>query len=405
MVRTVPYAMLPKADLVVDAVYEGESGGQMSSEAISYLLPGVGNQGGFRASGLGEDKRFVVLFTSGEDKDWPDHLDLNTGRFLYYGDNKKPGHELHATQRKGNKILRHVFDLLHGNPPQRCMIPPFLVFRKYQTSASTRSVQYKGLAVPGFEGLSATDDLIAIWKTSDGQRFQNYRAIFTILDVPQISRAWINDLKVGNTASPHAPDVWLEWIKTGKYRALVAENTTFIRHKEAQLPDTETKAAILETVWKHFEKSSRAFEAFAARLFKMYDKKVIIDEITRAVGDGGRDAVGRYLLGLSEDPVYVEFSLEAKCYRPPSNGHHSTSVGVKDVSRLISRIRHRQFGILVTTSVIGRQAYEEVREDRHPIIFFSGKDIADILTTNGFNTPEAVKTMLQDEFAIVGDKA
>ena len=145
--------------------------------------------------GRGEDKRFVVLFTSGEDKDWPDHLDLNTGRFLYYGDNKKPGHELHATQRKGNEILRHVFDLLHGNPPQRCRIPPFLVFRKYRTNASTRSVQYRGLAVPGFEGLPATEDLIAIWKTSDGQRFQNYRAIFTILDVPKISRAWINDLK------------------------------------------------------------------------------------------------------------------------------------------------------------------------------------------------------------------
>jgi hypothetical protein len=46
------------------------------------------------------------------------------------------------------------------------------------------------------------------------------------------------------------------------------------------------------------------------------DQRVIIDEITRASVDGGRDAVGRYLLGLSDDPVYAEFSLEAKCYRP-----------------------------------------------------------------------------------------
>jgi hypothetical protein len=48
----------------------------------------------------------------------------------------------------------------------------------------------------------------------------------------------------------------------------------------------------------------------------MHDQRVIIDEITRASVDGGRDAVGRYLLGLSDDPVYAEFSLEAKRYRP-----------------------------------------------------------------------------------------
>jgi Restriction endonuclease len=98
----------------------------------------------------------------------------------------------------------------------------------------------------------------------------------------------------------------------------------------------------------------------------MHDPRVIIDEITRASVDGGRDAVGRYLLGLSDDPVYAEFSLEAKCYAPGIRGMNANNVGVKEVSRLISHIRHRQFGVLVTTSTIGRQAYEEVREDRHP---------------------------------------
>jgi hypothetical protein len=132
----------------------------------------------------------------------------------------------------------------------------------------------------------------------------------------------------------------------------------------------------------------------------MHDQRVIIDKITRASVDGGRDAVGRYLLGLSEDPVYAEFSLEAKCYRPAWDGEGANTVGVREVSRLISRIRHRQFGVLVTTSAVGRQAYEEVREDRHPIIFLSGKDIAEILMTNGFNTRERVNVLLQREFPV-----
>ena len=400
MVRTVPYAELPDADLIVDAVYEGDQGSLLSGEALSHLLPGVGNLGGFRACGKGEDKRFVVLFTTGEDKDWPDHLDNNTGRFLYYGDNKKPGNELHVTKLKGNMMLRRAFDLLHENPPHRGRIPPFLVFEKYRTRISARSFQFKGLAVPGYPGLPATEDLIAIWKTSSGQRFQNYRAIFTILDLPQVSRAWLNDLAAGNHGSPNAPEAWQKWVDKGIYEPLVAESTTVIRRQEAQVPDTPTKNAILETVWQYFRDSPSAFEAFAARLFQMHDPKVIIDELTRPVRDGGRDAVGRYSLGLSSDPVYVEFALEAKCYRPPTSSERATAVGVREVSRLVSRIRHRQFGVLVTTSVIGRQAYEEVRGDRHPIVFLSGKDIADILTTIGLNTPTLVREMLESRFPI-----
>ena len=249
--------------------------------------------------------------------------------------------------------------------------------------------------------LPPTADLVAVWKTSNGQRFQNYRAVFTILDVPHIERSWIDDLQAGKPRSSHVPPAWREWVEEGKYRPLTAESTTVIRSQEAQLPDSPVKVSILEAVWEHFKDAPRSFEGFAARLFQMHDQRVIVDEITRAAVDGGRDAVGRYLLGLSDDPVYVEFSLEAKCYRPPLNGQNANAVGVKEVSRLISRIRHRQFGVLLTTSIVGRQAYEEVREDRHPIIFFSGRDIVDILTTNGFNTAECVKAMLQNEFSMV----
>ena len=130
-----------------------------------------------------------------------------------------------------------------------------------------------------------------------------------------------------------------------------------------------------------------------------------MDQLTRASVDGGRDAVGRYLLGLVDDPVYAEFSLEAKCYSPPINGGIANAIGVKEVSRLISRIRHREFGVLVTTSVVGRQAYEEVRQDGHPIIFFSGRDISNILIESGLNTPELVKNFLQAEFPMKSSDA
>jgi hypothetical protein len=402
-VKIIPFEDCTAADLVVDAVYEGEAGGKgISGEALGRLLPGVGNQGGFRASGAGDQKRLVALFSSGEDADWPDTLDLSTGLFTYYGDNKRPGHELHETARGGNRLLRNAFSSLHASPPDRSRIPPFFIFVKYPTAISARSFQFKGLAVPGFPGASQTNDLVAVWKTTDGQRFQNYRATFTVLDVPSVPRAWLHDIDVGTPLTRNAPANWLEWIHTGRYRPLTAESTTVIRAVESQMPRSEEGQGILDVVWRHFTNTPIAFEAFAARVFQMHDPRVVIDEITRGSVDGGRDAVGRYVLGLRSDPVHVEFSLEAKCYRPSLNGELANTVGVREVARLISRLRHRQFGVLVTTSVVARQAYEEVREDRHPIVFISGGDIAEILMANGFNSASSVDAWLEREFPVAG---
>jgi hypothetical protein len=83
-----------------------------------------------------------------------------------------------------------------------------------------------------------------------------------------------------------------------------------------------------------------------------------------------------YLLGPRADPVAVEFALEAKCYGP-GNG-----VGVRETSRLISRLRHRQFGVPVTTSHLDSQAYREIREDGHPVAVYAGCD----LTPSGFSS-------------------
>jgi len=394
-----PNEELSSADLIVDAIYEGASDGQLAGEPISAVLPGCGNMGGFRYAGTEPDKHFVALFSTGENKDWPDRVDLITGQFIYFGDNQTPGNELHNTPKGGNEILRRSFNHLHSPTPDRPTIPPFFIFTKCPTETSSRSVQFKGLAVPGFPGLSATEDLVAVWKTTAGQRFQNYRSVFTVLDIPVIDRAWISVLTDPNRRLAEGPAIWKEWIQKGVYHPLTSEPTTVIRSVEEQTPDTDQKSQILSVVHEHFKDQPISFEAFAARIFQMQDQRVCIDQITRGSVDGGRDAIGRYRLGLENDPVYADFALEAKCYAPPLNGQQPNTVGVREVSRLISRIRHRQFGVLVTTSVVARQAYQEVREDEHPIIFISGKDIAETLITNGYNTSQMVQNFLDNEFS------
>ncbi|MBZ9725268.1 hypothetical protein LB554_15055 [Mesorhizobium sp. CO1-1-11] len=61
-------------------------------------------------------------------------------------------------------------------------------------------------------------------------------------------------------------------------------------------------------------------------------------------------------------------------------------------------LRHRQFGVLVTTSCVDLLAYKEIKEDQHPILILSAKDIVELLRRNGRGSVTAVKTWLEEEF-------
>lgn len=223
MTRVIPFEDLPTADLIVDAVYESSADGQIGGEAVSRLLPGTGNMGGFRVSGRVDNRNWVALFTTGKDPDWPDALDARNGKFIYFGDNKTPGRELHDTNKGGNNILRFTFEQLHLPHKSREDMAPFFVFEKSPTATGKRSVKFKGLAAPGYPGLAETEDLIAIWKTKDEQRFQNYRAVFTILDVSVVPRRWLEDLASQQRISRNTPDAWLRWARDGEYLPLTGK--------------------------------------------------------------------------------------------------------------------------------------------------------------------------------------
>lgn len=64
------------------------------------------------------------------------------------------------------------------------------------------------------------------------------------------------------------------------------------------------------------------------------------------------------------------------------------------MSRLISRIRYRQFGIMITTSYVDNQAYKEVVEDGHPILIVTASDIASILRNNAINSTNAYEWLV-----------
>ncbi|WP_083707474.1 restriction endonuclease [Intrasporangium flavum] len=387
--QPVPFADLGQADLVVDRIYRGGVAGNRGDDPISKLLP-VGNAGGFRFRGSPSrgDVKCLVLYTSSADPDWPDRLDVTSGTFTYYGDNKQPGRELHDTPRKGNLALSNYFDATHSKA-HRTQIPPILLFAKAGTGAD---VVFRGLLVPGSPTVPADEQLVAIWRSAHGERFQNYRATFSVLDVRCVKREWLDQLCSGQTPETGAPSAWREWVNSGIPRRLMAPRSIEIRTREEQLPRTTADMNMIREIHRYFSGRPQEFEHCAAQLWMMLAPATDELVVTRQSRDGGRDAVGRYRLGPVGDPISIEFALEAKCYTPHN------SVGVRDMSRLISRLKHRDFGVLVTTSYVHPQAYREIREDGHPIAIVCASDIVEILKRRGWGNVSAVCSWLDTNF-------
>lgn len=381
---------LADADLIVDHIYGGSRKGNASDCPLPQLL-GVDSRAAFRHLGKrpGIDTlKLLALKSSFSEPDWPDHLDTESGLFTYYGDNKT-ARGIHETPRQGNQILRNLFDARHS-PVSFDHFPVILLFGG---TGQYRDLRFLGLAVPGAQNLGPDDDLVAIWRSKgpDNSRFQNYKSIFTIIDVPVVTRLWLNDIKAGNAvSSSHAPKPWLEWVSGRKYSPLCAPHSINIRSKEQQLPHSPEDHKILSLVHEKYQDDPFGFENAAVEISRLFMPNIGHCETTRPWRDGGRDAVGAYRIGVGRSAIEVEFALEAKCYAPQGKG-----VGVRELSRLLSRLRHRQFGVLVTTSYLASQAYTELKEDKHPVVIISGVDIVSTLK-NRIGSLEQIKKWLKN---------
>lgn len=391
-VHIIPFAGLRTADLHVDAVYKGDERGHAGDDPFPSLL-GMSNRGGFRYQGKAKKSIHMLLLTSNlTDPDWPDTLDRETGVFTYYGDNKTPGRPLHETGRGGNKLLRRIFDDAHSGLDGRLQVPPTLVFAGTGTG---RDARFLGLAVPGASDLTLEEDLVALWRTAGGLRFQNYRARFTILDVPVVKRAWIDSIINKRPEPGLAPSAWQKWVETGRRQPLLSTRSIEYRTRKEQIPQDADGQAMVEVLRDYFRDRPHAFEHCAAAIARLMVPDIATLDVTRPSRDGGRDGVGQMRVGSGPGSILVDFALEAKCYA------ESNAVGVREMSRLISRLRHRQFGILVTTSWVDLQAYREIKEDQHPIIVIAAADIVAVLKKSGRSDSAAVAAWLREQFPLI----
>lgn len=245
---SVAFDDLHSADLGLDRVYSGGVSGHAGDDPIGRLVP-VGNQGGFRFNGsvARGTVKLVVLYTSGTEVDWPDHIDPTTGDFTYYGDNRRPGRDLHDTPRGGNLLLRDMFAASRADAAARVRVPPIFLF---QRTGRGRDVMFRGLLAPGSPRLTSDEELVAVWRTTRDLRFQNYRSHFTILRTPIVSRAWIDEILAGDPLGPSCPGEWRKWVRGRIYQALEAPRNLAVRSRTEQQAKPED-AWMMRMVHRH----------------------------------------------------------------------------------------------------------------------------------------------------------
>ena len=368
--------------LRIDALYRNTGDWRKDTDQFNRFFrfedgKGINNASGFRPKsrmvGASTDIlqcAFCVVVTNLEEAEWPDSLDHESGLFTYYGDNRKPGTAVDDTLVGGNRLLQSVFEKIHGNA--RATVPPFLCFESVKTPSGTY-MRFLGLAAPGAASLSSLDDLVSVWRLKDGRRFQNHRAIFTILREELIAKSWLEDLVrgVASAGSSFCPAAWRHWVKTGLYTPLECKQQAQPRSREDQLPATADERRVLQAIFSQL--TDREFEFAAAEIARLLDSRFTDLNVTQRIKDGGRDVLGTYIVGHPGHYVRLSVAVEAKQWKPTS------AVGVKPMMRLISRLKHRDMGIFITTSFFDRQVQAELIEDEHPVLLITGGDIAKLV--------------------------
>ena len=345
---------------------------------------GINNTSGFRAKSKAdqttdiENCAFCLLVTTFGEAEWPDSLDYESGVFTYFGDKRTEG-DLHKTTVGGNRLLRNIFNKLHVG--QRELIPPILVFENYK-GVDGSYMRFLGLVAPGAQGVSSFDDLVAVWRIKDRNRFQNYRSLFTVLKENLVAKVWLEDLVNGINPSEsiYCPSSWKRWVETGIYDPLTCERKREPRSKENQSPQNNNESNVLKNVKEGF--SDREFEFAAVKIVELMDPRFKDFKVTQRARDGGRDAIGTYQVGHADHQIQLTAIVEAKLWKENSD------IGVKPMSRLISRIKHRDIGVFITTSCFNKQVQKELIDDNHPVILISGGDIARVLIANELDLPE-----------------
>lgn len=339
-----------------------------------------------------------------EQSPWRDLIFQEEGRVIYNGDNKSC--EKNANDTFGNKkVLENLPLYFSKKRSDRLKAPPIFITKTIKIGNKTGFRQFIGIGI-----INEPPILVQQYEKGNNNVFTNYQFEITLISLAPndlFDWGWIDERRDKSISDEdslkNAPKNWIKWVEEGSEIVskiqLKIKSYRLISESEQRDLLPNNKKIIDDLLNIHYPdpiNDGIRFEALASFITTLYfsDKNYYRGWITVGSGDRGVDFVGRLDIGhdsFSNTSIIV--LGQSKRYKNPISGERLT--------RVASRMTRGYIGVVVTLDVFTKQAQEEIKDDKLPIILINGKKVSELLLTyinkSGKNLSEIVKE--QDEWA------
>jgi hypothetical protein len=340
-----------------------------------------------------------------EETPWRDLIFQEEGRVIYNGDNKR--NETRPDEIYGNKKVLEILPLYFSNlKDDRLKAPPIFITKTVKIGKKTGFRKFIGFGL-----INEPPKLIHQYEKNSEKIFANYQFEITLFSLGEDSSfdwRWIDERRNINFSNEQtlrfAPKSWIDWVNNGsdsvsRNKLKIKAYKTISEFEQRKL-DPQNQKLINELLNVHYPdpiKDGIRFEALASFITQLYfsDKNYFRGWITIGSSDRGVDFVGRIDLG------HDSFSNTSIIVLGQSK-RYKNSISGERLTRVASRMTRGYIGVVITLDTFTKQAQEEIRDDKLPIILINGKKVSELLLTYINRTGKSLKQIVkeQDEWAL-----
>jgi hypothetical protein len=322
------------------------------------------------------------------------------GKVIYNGDNKSS--LFSASSTFGNKKVLEVLPFYFSKfKSDRLKAPPILVTQTIKIGNRTGFRKFIGIGV-----ISESPRLIHQFEKGSDLVFSNFQFEITLLSISiddMFNWDWINDrrdeLTNDEQALLNAPKSWKNWVEYGNeilndIKLKIKAYRIISESEQRQLP-VRNKSILNELLNVHYPdpvKDGIRFEAMASFIASLYFEGQRYNRgwITIGTGDRGVDFVGRLDIG------HDSFSNTSIIVLGQSK-RYKNSISGERLTRVASRMTRGYIGLVITLDTFTRQAQEEIKDDKLPIILINGKKVSELLLNHINKTNKSLGELVAEQ--------
>lgn len=327
---------------------------------------------------------------------WVDVIEPNAGYAIYNGDNRSSAQDPFGA--RGNSLLQKLAPFFI-DPEKRKFAPPVLLFVQREIRGNRKGFrEFCGYGIPTHYMFRTQRE------RKSGRYFTNLAVGLTLFGLEaeneKFEWAWIDARRDGSlsadTVLAYAPVAWKLWVRKGSRvlercrRHIVRRHIISIHEQLASGRDQQ----LLDRVIRYFARNRHAFEGLASLITqRVLGRRCRRGWVTKRSADGGIDFICRLDLGSEFSRAPLVVLGQAKC-----QGIRS-SIGGRDLARLVARLQRGWLGVFVTTGVFSPAAQKELDEDKYPLLLINGQRLARelrlLLSEEGITLDELLKQAVE----------